>query len=205
MRRLSIIAVIVVILGGIFWTFDFGKVVYEKQIVEVEKVVEVDTLEKRIKDAQEAKSDAIRDAGEKARASAETQMLESIELEVRTAYGKELDAKELELKKRQTSYWRDTANVKKLIRETFPEDPLVAVAVATCESGLNPKAYNPTNSNGSVDGGLWQINSVHDKQLQAMGLDKFNPEHATQFARMLYEKNGWNDWVCYTHGKIAMR
>ena len=100
MRRLSILAVIVVILGGIFWTFDFGKVVYEKQIVEVEKVVEVDTLEKRIKDAQEAKSDAIRDAGEKAREAAETQMLESIELEVRQTYREELEKKEIELEKK---------------------------------------------------------------------------------------------------------
>jgi hypothetical protein len=46
---------------------------------------------------------------------------------------------------------------------------------------------------------------VHDKQLKAMGLDKFNPEDATKYARMLYEKNGWNDWVCYTHNKIVMR
>ena len=92
-----------------------------------------------------------------------------------------------------------------MIRETFPEDYAIAVAVATCESGLNPKAFNPTNKDGSVDGGLWQINSVHDKQLKALGLDKFNPEHATKYARMLYEKNGWNDWVCFTHGKIAMR
>ena len=104
MRRLSILAVIVVILGGIFWTSDFGKVVYEKQVVEVEVEKVVDTLEKKIKDAQEAKSDAIRDAGEKAREAAETQMLESIELEVRTAYGKELDAKELELKKKQKAF-----------------------------------------------------------------------------------------------------
>lgn len=100
MRRLSILAVIVVILGGIFWTFDFGKVVYEKQIVEVEVEKVVDTLEKRIKDAQEAKSDAIRDAGEKARASAETQMLESIELEVRQTYREELEKKEIELEKK---------------------------------------------------------------------------------------------------------
>jgi len=104
MKQMFIIAIVLVILGGIYWNWDFGKVVYEKQVVEVEKVVEVDTLEKRIKDAQNAKSDAIRDAGEVARVQAETQMLEAIELEVRTAYGKELDAKETELKKKQKAY-----------------------------------------------------------------------------------------------------
>lgn len=104
MKYVKIIMVVglLVGLGGLYAknTFDFGKI----QIVEVEKVVEVDTLGKMIKDAQEGKSDAIRDAGETARTDAETRMLEAIELEVRQAYGKELDAKELELKKKQTSY-----------------------------------------------------------------------------------------------------
>jgi hypothetical protein len=79
------------------------------------------------------------------------------------------------------------------------------MAVATCESGLKPSAHNPTNNNGSTDGGLWQINSVHDKELKSLGLDKYNPEDATKYARMLYEQNGFNDWVCYTHGLITMR
>lgn len=79
------------------------------------------------------------------------------------------------------------------------------MAVARCESGLKPNAYNPHNKNGSVDGGLWQINSVHDSRLEELGLDKFNAEDATKFARMLYDENGFNDWVCYTHGLIALR
>jgi len=87
----------------------------------------------------------------------------------------------------------------RLIKDTFPEDPHTAVAVASCESGLNANAYNPNNSNGSTDGGLWQINSVHDSRLEALGLDKYNPEDATKFARMLYEQNGWRDWVCAWH------
>lgn len=92
-----------------------------------------------------------------------------------------------------------------LIRSTFPEDPQTAIAVATCESGLKPTAHNPTNRDGSTDGGLWQINSVHDETLKQMGLDKYNPEDATKFARMLYDKNGFNDWVCYTKKMLVMR
>jgi hypothetical protein len=68
-----------------------------------------------------------------------------------------------------------------------------------------PHAYNPRNTNGSTDGGLWQINSVHDKRLQQLGLDKYDPEDATKFARMLYDERGWRDWVCYTHNKIVLR
>lgn len=103
---ISALLISAVAVGGLLYkdTFNFGNTIYEKQTVEVEKIVEVDTLGKMIKDAQNAKSDAIRDAGEQARKEAETKMLDSIELEVRTAYGKELDAKELELKKKQTSY-----------------------------------------------------------------------------------------------------
>lgn len=92
-----------------------------------------------------------------------------------------------------------------LIRQAFPEDPGTAVAVATCESNLNPQAYNPSNTNGTTDGGLWQINDVHNKTLERMGLDKYDPEDATKFARYLYDQNGgFRDWVCYSHRLITM-
>lgn len=103
------------------------------------------------------------------------------------------------IEKELGTFWRDPANVKALIRQTFPEDAAKAIAIAHCESGLRPNAYNPDNNNGSTDGGLWQINSVHDSRLQELGLDKWDPEDATKFARMLYdERGGWQDWVCYT-------
>lgn len=81
----------------------------------------------------------------------------------------------------------------------FPEDSATAIAVANCESRLNPNATNPYNDDGTSDGGLWQINSVHDAELARLGLDKYDPEDATQYARMLYDKNGWIDWVCAWH------
>lgn len=108
MKQMIVIIVVglLVGLGGLSVknTFDFGKETFIRQTVEVEKEVVVDTLDKLIKDAQEAKSDVIRATGETAKKDAETRMLEAIELEVREAYGKDLDAKELELKKKQTSY-----------------------------------------------------------------------------------------------------
>ena len=88
------------------------------------------------------------------------------------------------------------SEVERLIIEAFPEDPHRAVAIAKCESGLKPTAHNPHNKDGSTDGGLWQINSVHDKELNRLGLDKYNPVDATKYARRLYEQNGWGDWVC---------
>lgn len=75
-----------------------------------------------------------------------------------------------------------------------------ALAVARCESGFNPDAYNSKNKDGTTDGGVFQINSSHDKRMKALGLDKWNPEDNVAFARMLYEENGWTPWVCHSQG-----
>lgn len=68
---------------------------------------------------------------------------------------------------------------------------------------MNPKAHNPRNTNGTTDGGLFQINDVHNKRLKELGLDRYDPEDAATFARILYDEQGWHPWVCYR--KIAMR
>ena len=128
-----------------------------------------------------------------------TAELEAIDGEV-----KALQERRKEVARELDGYWT-RENVKALIRRAFPEDFTTAVAVATCESGLKPSAHNPTNNDGTTDGGLWQINSVHDKRLQELGLDKYNPEDATEYARMLYDESGFTAWVCYSHNKIVMR
>lgn len=80
--------------------------------------------------------------------------------------------------------------------QAFPEAPQTAVAIAKCESNLNPKAYNPNNRDGSTDGGLFQLNSVHDHRLNQLGLDKWNVHDNIKFARILFEENGFHPWVC---------
>lgn len=96
--------------------------------------------------------------------------------------------------------------MKALIRKTFPEDAQRAMAVAECESGLKPTAYNPNNANGSTDGGLFQLNSTHDKRLKELGLDKWDAEDNATFARILYDESGWRPWVCaWRHLAIVTR
>lgn len=128
----------------------------------------------------------------------EKKKLEQRQAELETSIA-DLQAELDKVEKELGVYWRDPANVKRLIRETFPEEPDKALAIAMCESGLKPHAFNPHNRDGSTDGGLWQINSVHDARLKELGLDKYDPEDATTFARMLYDERGsFRDWVCYT-------
>lgn len=92
--------------------------------------------------------------------------------------------------------------VEKEIKSTFPEQPELAVRVARCESNLHPDAVNRNNPNGTIDRGVFQINSVHNSRLAKLGLDPFDPIDNIQFARMLYDESGWLPWVCYTKNLI---
>lgn len=70
----------------------------------------------------------------------------------------------------------------------------IAAAVALAESSGNPSAIN-YNSNGSVDRGLWQINSIHGAQ------STFDITNNAK-AAIAISKNGtdWSPWVTYTSG-----
>jgi len=79
------------------------------------------------------------------------------------------------------------------IRRVFHEEPELALAIFKCESGLVPTAEN-WNTNGSVDRGITQLNSVHDLS----GVDVWDPKENLAFARKLYDERGWQPWYCYT-------
>ena len=83
-----------------------------------------------------------------------------------------------------------------LIKETFPEDAHNALAIASCESGLNPYVRSKPNKDGTRDGGLFQLNDTHNARMEELGLDKYDPEDNATFARILYEEQGWRPWTC---------
>ena len=76
----------------------------------------------------------------------------------------------------------------------------VAVAIAMAESGGDPQALNTANRNGSVDHGLWQINSVH-AGLLADG-DWRDPVSNARMAHAVWSQAGqsWTPWVTYKTG-----
>lgn len=86
-----------------------------------------------------------------------------------------------------------------MIKRFFPEDYSTAIKIVEGESNFNPTVCGK-NKNNTYDCGLWQINDIHSKTLESMGLDRKNPIDATIFARYLYDKNGgWSDWVFYNN------
>lgn len=76
-------------------------------------------------------------------------------------------------------------------------EALTAAAIALAESGGNEKATH-TNTNGTVDYGAWQINSVH-KDILARG-DKFNLKDNAKMAYAVYKSQGFKAWVTYKSG-----
>lgn len=75
-----------------------------------------------------------------------------------------------------------------------PQSAAMAASIAEAESGGNSAAYD-NDSNGSIDRGLWQINSVHGAQstYDVMGNAR---------AAVAISNNGkdWSPWVTYQTG-----
>lgn len=83
----------------------------------------------------------------------------------------------------------------------FPPNQIAtAVAVALGESGGRADAYNGSNSNGTADHGLMQINSVHSGLLKNYNWK--DPAQNMQMAYQIWRDAGgsWSPWVAYTNG-----
>ena len=74
---------------------------------------------------------------------------------------------------------------------------VMAIAVALAESGGNPTATN-LDSNGTVDRGVWQINSVHPEYSASCD---YKPSCAAGAAFSISAGGtNWGAWVTYQHG-----
>lgn len=79
----------------------------------------------------------------------------------------------------------------KAIEEAFGDQADTAKQIAFCESGIRAEATNK-NKNGTTDTGIFQINSIHqipEKYLK-------DPLINIRVAKVLYDRQGWNPWVC---------
>jgi cell wall-associated NlpC family hydrolase len=83
-----------------------------------------------------------------------------------------------------------------VIEAGFPEqDRVTMVAIAKAESGWTVDAINTSNSNGSIDRGLFQINSVHSQYNAAQLLS--DPRYNTMAAKAIYDGQGLKAWSTY--------
>ena len=81
--------------------------------------------------------------------------------------------------------------VEEYICEVFGDEYDNAMSVLSCENkSLNPNAINEYNRNGSIDQGIFQINSVHGQT------NMFNYKANIDFAYKLFKKKGWSPWAC---------
>lgn len=100
--------------------------------------------------------------------------------------------------------WTEERIIKE-IRETFPETPNTAVAVAKCESGLKVEIQSGhVLSYGQEQSfGLFQIHKPDWHQTAInLGFEDYatNPKHNIALARHIYQVRGWGAWTCYTKG-----
>jgi murein DD-endopeptidase MepM/ murein hydrolase activator NlpD len=82
-------------------------------------------------------------------------------------------------------------------------DLSIALAVARAESALKADAINDKNTDGSIDLGLWQVNTIH-KPEEMEYIDwrriQWDPRQNAKWAYKVFAGSGWDAWVTYKRG-----
>lgn len=85
--------------------------------------------------------------------------------------------------------------VEKRIREVFTEAPDEAVAIARCQSFLDP-LYELPNANGTRNWGVFQISDMRLADLGGTPRQAIDPEWNIQAAHELWQRDhGFSDWM----------
>lgn len=89
--------------------------------------------------------------------------------------------------------------LERLVVDTFPENPGMALRIVECESRFDPTAVSVTD-----DHGLWQINRVHMRPGGAAhGVSDliYDPVVNSRIARAVFdEAGGFSPWTCARKG-----
>lgn len=82
----------------------------------------------------------------------------------------------------------------KKIEQAFPGEEKLAVAVAKCESQLDPKRIGDKHMS-KWSYGLFQVNQTWHPYSEATLL---NPDENIRIAKEIRDKGGWKRWSCYS-------
>lgn len=101
----------------------------------------------------------------------------------------------------QPSSCSGPADCPALIRRVFTERGLgyqaeAAVRVASCESGFNPRAYNPSSGASGLFQHLSSLFPARAAGAGAPGASAFDPYVNTVAAANMVAASGWSAWVC---------
>lgn len=77
----------------------------------------------------------------------------------------------------------------------------VSVAEAICMAESSGDPYNhSSNTNGTIDRGLMQINSIHSDMVDGNLSALYNPTVNIAVAWRIYSADGWRAWSAYKNG-----
>lgn len=93
--------------------------------------------------------------------------------------------------------------IEKYICEKFGAyDCKTAIAIARAESGMREDAIH-ANTNGTVDIGIFQINSVHFSKIGCSLKELAVAESNVDCAYLIWERQGWKPWAVYGNGAFT--
>jgi len=89
--------------------------------------------------------------------------------------------------------------IEQKIREAFPDNHRVMLAIAQAESNLNPSALNPESHNG-CDGsfGVFQIACLHVDDPEML----YDVDYNIEIAKGIYEAQGYQPWGAWSDGNF---
>jgi hypothetical protein len=90
--------------------------------------------------------------------------------------------------------------IEKYICEKFKSDCQLALAVAKAESGMKEEEIG-VNRDGSIDMGIFQINSVHWSKNGCNPKSLLDAYKNVDCAYQIWKSSGWNPWVTFQSGK----
>ena len=108
----------------------------------------------------------------------------------------QLDAVIYEVK---PEFYKGLNDTEKKICDTFGLHCREAIAIVKAESGMREDAMN-INTNGTVDLGLFQINSIHYKKVGCSLKEVTTIDGNIKCAKQIYDASGWNAWSAYNNG-----
>lgn len=84
------------------------------------------------------------------------------------------------------------------IRRVFGKDADTAIAITLCENHDHNPNTEHINDNGTVDHGIFQINSIHEARFKGKSMNDVDAN--IQVAYDIYKEQGFTPWTTYVSG-----